>query len=827
MAKLRGTTFSSLTPAAGNGKHIIGDDEIFSYPPVLLGGTAIRNVATSDSSTAASTGTSTRSKMPAGGVLGAGSTSTSSSVLKNGASGATGNTNKRQHLDPLDPQVAAEIPSFGEWFDWQEDADILADNVGDETSKKSDLPDSVMKEIMLSWRLRKPYLIYCCILGVASFALLLLTAYSNMSRSTQQGGGAGAGTGTTVSAVEQQQHQSSTSSNIKLQPHYHWALELAEIIIGLCLVVETLVTWYTLGNRAFFASRWCRFDFAVSLGTTWIVLLESWDRFDFIEEYFEMPILILRFGLQPLRLIQTAHIIRKARQMQITQNSTRIFWEKLPTEEPHFSSSTSSSSAMHSASSGMNNNKTLFRGMIGAKFFSSAGDASYEYEQVVPGNSSGRHAPSDVEPDGTGRSLFSATSASSAGQHKNNYHRGQQHLFSDHHDITRSASSSKDSLSTHQSHVGKIVELQEVVVSSASTPPTVGPASSSKGGFFLGSSSSSAGATSTARNNNAKVEHYSFSGPGPFLSGGIEHQDLLGAGSASSPVQAEQDDGQHCSFRAFLPALIEFLPLTLRFAEWRLLFKPQVHGFSHFRFLKLLEEHDGAVVLLVRDSQGCVFGAFTERLKPHSEHRELSFVFTFGKQDTSLASPPGSTSSTNSRVSSGRRQQHAHLSIEIEDDSGDTTGATSSSRPPAATVASDSFHTTAPALPGSPQFVAASLLKTNKNFSPGTSTSFLPGDHQNAAFAPRIRVGFYNSVPDLTSSASQNRVVGRSTSKGNELPAVLFEESLLCFGEALILQIDHLLRGASKPCAAYGLSEALTATQDFVIQDLELWRFEN
>lgn len=58
-----------------------------------------------------------------------------------------------------------------------------------------------------------------------------------------------------------------------------------------------------------------------------------------------------------------------------------------------------------------------------------------------------------------------------------------------------------------------------------------------------------------------------------------------------------------------------------------------------------------------------------------------------------------------------------------------------------------------------------------------------------------------------------------------KLPAVLFDDHLLCFGEALILQTDALLRGTSKACKSYGLTEPLSKRADFVIKDFEVWKF--
>eukprot|EP00392_Amoebophrya_sp_AT5.2_P015717 g15933.t1 len=257
----------------------------------------------------------------------------------------------------------SDLPSFGEWFDWQEDVDVLADSIPVSGRSFSTTDNSVLRgfdkkdnlivrEMLLSWRLRKPYLIYCCVLGLASLLLLVFTAYENVPLGMRNAEQPLKGQD---ELLQQQAAPAPAHGDDPSRPTahaFHHVAEIAEILIGLCLVLETAITWYTLGSRSFFASKWCLFDLTVSLLTLGIFLLSSWDAFDVIEEYFEMPILILRFSLQPLRLIQTAHIIRKARQMQITQNSTRIVWEQLPTEEPKFRKSEFRFSDSHAVGGG-------------------------------------------------------------------------------------------------------------------------------------------------------------------------------------------------------------------------------------------------------------------------------------------------------------------------------------------------------------------------------------------------------------------------------------------------------------------------------------------
>ena len=88
-----------------------------------------------------------------------------------------------QELEKLNTELQEDYPSFHEWLDWQDDLDVLSETI----AKKEDLgslrddPDNpVFKDLVLSWRLKKPYLLYCCCLGLASLLLLFFTAYENI-----------------------------------------------------------------------------------------------------------------------------------------------------------------------------------------------------------------------------------------------------------------------------------------------------------------------------------------------------------------------------------------------------------------------------------------------------------------------------------------------------------------------------------------------------------------------------------------------------------------------------------------------------------------------
>ena len=89
-----------------------------------------------------------------------------------------------QELLKLNGEVE-DYPSFHEWLDWQDDLDILSESIAKKDASSSikdkDHQDNpVFKDLVLSWRLKKPYLLYCCCLGLASLLLLFFTAYENI-----------------------------------------------------------------------------------------------------------------------------------------------------------------------------------------------------------------------------------------------------------------------------------------------------------------------------------------------------------------------------------------------------------------------------------------------------------------------------------------------------------------------------------------------------------------------------------------------------------------------------------------------------------------------
>lgn len=281
-----------------------------------------------------------------------------------------------------------------------------------------------------------------------------------------------------------------------------------------------------MGSRQFCRSWWCRFDAFVSVLTIFVFTTLYFDLNFFLEaeEYIEMPLLITRFGLQPLRLIQTAHIVRKARQLQITQNSTRIYWEAVPhSDDVNFATSQSMET--------------------GGK------------HQYLHDGRSHQHGGMLLEPALVGRRT---------GHQHHTHHQTGSYFLDPYAGAGRSGTGS--------------VELQEVVrIDVCERSPPVAR---------ISGPSAASSATGTPNWLSKPGDH--LFGPGVDSSGSSgapnspNDQGLLVASTGQGapilhdvdPVTIPVDDSEHCSFRAYLPAIIEHLPLSLR---WDLLVFREQH----------------------------------------------------------------------------------------------------------------------------------------------------------------------------------------------------------------------------------------------------------
>lgn len=160
-----------------------------------------------------------------------------------------------------------------------------------------------VRHALLSARLQKAYVIYC----VFCFFLSSLICGSSLARA--------AGT--------------SAWNDVSSHRWESWETML-EIGIGLVVCVETLCTLWLTGPREFFRDAWCVFDIGVVALTmmSWVLLFtrsavissETFLQLD-------MPLLILRFILQPCRMLATASMARRVRKMQ--QNTMDIAFDVL------------------------------------------------------------------------------------------------------------------------------------------------------------------------------------------------------------------------------------------------------------------------------------------------------------------------------------------------------------------------------------------------------------------------------------------------------------------------------------------------------------------
>merc|ERR1712232_1540919 len=155
---------------------------------------------------------------------------------------------------------------------------------------------------MGSWRLRRPYLIYCvACAGVAAF-LLAWNLWKGMQNNW----------------------------NLPQWKHHRWE-EAMEVSIGVAMVVETLLTMRVLGFRMFFSNAWCVCDFIVSMLTAASVAygLEHLGRRGEICEA-DVPLLLARFVLQPARVLAALGGTYRARQMQTQVDDLQVDFDTLP-----------------------------------------------------------------------------------------------------------------------------------------------------------------------------------------------------------------------------------------------------------------------------------------------------------------------------------------------------------------------------------------------------------------------------------------------------------------------------------------------------------------
>jgi len=157
------------------------------------------------------------------------------------------------------------------------------------------------RHAILAWRLERPYLLYC----LACFGVTAFLLSWNLAKGVQN------------------------HWNFPQWKHHRWE-ELLEVGIGVLMVAETLLTMRVLGLRAFFSSGWCIFDFIVALLTIVSVcygLEHLGTRGEICEA--NVPLLMLRFVLQPARVLAAVAVTYRAHRMQNRVDELRVDFNSL------------------------------------------------------------------------------------------------------------------------------------------------------------------------------------------------------------------------------------------------------------------------------------------------------------------------------------------------------------------------------------------------------------------------------------------------------------------------------------------------------------------
>merc|ERR1712048_1214805 len=118
--------------------------------------------------------------------------------------------------------------------------------------------------------------------------------------------------------------------NLPQWKHHRWE-EALEVGIGVLIVAETLLTMRVLGVRTFFCSCWCVFDFVVTVLTLVSIGygLKHLGRKGEITEA-DVPLLMLRFVLQPARVLAAVAGTYRAHNMQNSVEELRVDFSVLP-----------------------------------------------------------------------------------------------------------------------------------------------------------------------------------------------------------------------------------------------------------------------------------------------------------------------------------------------------------------------------------------------------------------------------------------------------------------------------------------------------------------
>lgn len=166
-----------------------------------------------------------------------------------------------------------------------------------------------VKHLLLSLRLQKAYIGYCLL----CFFLSALACASSFGR-----------------AVRLKVWEGGQLVTHSWEP---WEA-IAEALVGVIICAETTSTLWLMGRQEFLEDCWCLFDASVMALTllSWSLLALRWAAP--LGEgvlQFDLPLLALRFVLQPCRVLATASFARRARRMQ--QSTVDIAFDVLKNVE--------------------------------------------------------------------------------------------------------------------------------------------------------------------------------------------------------------------------------------------------------------------------------------------------------------------------------------------------------------------------------------------------------------------------------------------------------------------------------------------------------------
>jgi len=161
---------------------------------------------------------------------------------------------------------------------------------------------------ILNWRLKRPYLIYCLCCSLATLFLLAWNLYKGMQNNW----------------------------NLPQWKHHRWE-EVLEVMLGACMVLETVLTLCVLGFRRYFTDCWCVFDCIVAVVTVISIGygIEHIGRNGEISEA-DVPLLCLRFISQPARVVAICMGVSRTREMQQV-NELQIDFDALQNNASGFS----------------------------------------------------------------------------------------------------------------------------------------------------------------------------------------------------------------------------------------------------------------------------------------------------------------------------------------------------------------------------------------------------------------------------------------------------------------------------------------------------------